>query len=144
MSMFKNKDSLEKQIQKVESETISSIVDQNMQINGELAFKGKTRIDGSVTGNINGEHLILSQSGTIVGDIEVTSFVCHGTIEGNVSAEMVTARKGCSIHGKVVTANLVVEPGAALDGEVKTIKEHVADGKMEEAGTRPQESSLSD
>ncbi len=121
--MFKNKDNLEKQIQKVESETISSIVDQNMTINGELSFKGKTRIDGTVTGNITGEHLILSQSGTITGDISVSSFVCHGSIEGNVNADIVTARKGSSIQGRVTAANLVVEPGAALDGEVKTVSE---------------------
>lgn len=119
--MFKNKDNLEKQIQKVESETISSIVDQNMTISGELSFKGKTRIDGAVTGNITGEHLILSQSGVINGDISVSSFVCHGSIDGNVNADIVTARKGSSIHGRVTTANLVVEPGAALDGEVKTV-----------------------
>jgi len=119
--MFKNKDNLEKQIQKVESETISSIVDQNMAISGELSFKGKTRIDGAVTGNITGEHLILSQSGVINGDISVSSFVCHGSIEGNVNADIVTARKGSSIHGRVTAANLVVEPGAALDGEVKTV-----------------------
>jgi len=121
--MFKNKDNLEKQIQKVESETISSIVDQNMAISGELSFKGKTRIDGAVTGNITGEHLILSQSGVINGDISVSSFVCHGSIEGNVNADIVTARKGSSIRGRVTAANLVVEPGAALDGEVKTVSE---------------------
>ncbi len=121
--MFKNKDNLEKQIQKVESETISSIVDQNMTISGELSFKGKTRIDGAVSGNITGEHLILSQSGTIIGDIYVSSFVCHGSIEGNVNADIVTARKGSSIQGSVTAANLVVEPGAALDGEVKTVSE---------------------
>ena len=126
--MFKSKDSLEKQIQKVESETISSIVDQNMTISGDVSFKGKTRIDGSVNGTIAGEHLILSQSGVIVGDITVSSFVCHGTIEGNVTADIVTARKGSSIQGRVETANLVVEPGAALDGEVKTISASAAVG----------------
>ena len=119
--MFKIKNSLAMQFQKVEDETISSIVDQNMTINGELLFKGKTRIDGTVNGNISGKHLILSQSGRVNGDIEVATFVCHGTIEGNVVADMVTARKGSFFHGRVETANLVVEPGAALDGEIKTI-----------------------
>jgi len=121
--MFKTKNNLAKQFQKVENETISSIVDQNMTINGELIFKGKARIDGTVNGNISGEHLILSQSGRVNGDIDVATFVCHGTIEGNVIAEMVTAKKCSSIHGRVAATNLVVEPGAALDGEIKTISE---------------------
>ena len=121
--MFKTKNNLAKQFQKVENETISSIVDQNMTINGELIFKGKARIEGTVNGNISGEHLILSQSGRVNGDIDVATFVCHGTIEGNVIADMVTAKKCSSIHGRVAAANLVVEPGAALDGEIKTISE---------------------
>lgn len=122
--MFKSKDNLDKQVQKVESETISSIIDQNMTITGELTFKGKTRIDGTFSGDINGEHLVLSSTGKITGDINVTSFICHGTIEGNILAGMVTARKGCTIRGKLKSDNLIVEPGASLDGEVKTTLEN--------------------
>lgn len=120
--MFKDRNNPGSRSQKVDSETISSIVDQNMLIKGELTFKGKTRIDGTVNGDIHGEHLILSQSGTIKGDINVTSFVCHGIIEGNVFAGSITARKGCSIHGKLEAENLIVEPGASLDGEVRTVQ----------------------
>ncbi len=124
--MFKTRRSLDKGLSKVESDTISSVVDQNMTIRGELSFTGKARIDGTVNGNITGEHLILSQSGRIIGDVRVMSFVCHGTIEGNVTADTVTARKGSLIHGKVEAANLVVDPGAALDGEVKTVADESA------------------
>lgn len=118
--MFKSKDDLDKEVQKAENEAISSIVDQSMSISGELAFKGKTRIDGTINGNITGEHLVLSKSGKIIGDVKVHSFICHGSIDGNISADIVTARKGCVIQGKLEAGNLTVEPGATLDGEVKT------------------------
>lgn len=121
--MFKIKTNLVKQIRQVNNDTISSVVDQNMSITGELRFSGKIRIDGTVNGNIHGEHLILSRSGRINGDIKVATFVCHGTIEGNVTADLVTARKSSYIHGKVAATDLVVEPGAVLDSEVKTAAE---------------------
>lgn len=124
--MFKTRRSRDPRLTKVESDTISSIVDQNMTIRGELSFKGKARIDGTVNGDITGEHLVLSQSGRITGDVRVITFVCHGTIEGNVTADMVTARQGSLIRGTVQTANLVVDPGAALDGEVKTVADESA------------------
>lgn len=127
MSIFKSRNNLDKQMRRVDNETISSIVDRNMIITGELSFQGKTRIDGTVNGDIKGEHLILSQSGSIKGDVEVVTFVCHGTIEGNVSAGMVTARKGCIIRGKMEAENLIVEPGASLDGEVKTTRSNDAE-----------------
>ncbi len=127
--MFSKKDSsVEKELQKVESETISAIIDKTMLIIGEVSFKGKTRIDGTINGNISGEHLILSESGTINGDIKVSSCICHGAVEGNVIANLVTARKGCSIKGRLEAGSLTVEPGARLDGEVKTAGNNSATG----------------
>ena len=117
--MFSKQDNLEKELQMAESETISAIIDKTMSISGEISFKGKTRIDGTVNGDIEGEHLVLSESGSITGDITVTSFVCHGSITGNIRANLVNARKGCYIHGSLEAVSLSVEPGAAIDGEVR-------------------------
>jgi cytoskeletal protein CcmA (bactofilin family) len=117
--MFGKTDNVEQQIQKVDNEAISSIIDKSMTITGEISFKGKARIDGTIIGNIKGEHLILSESGKIEGDIAVSSFNCYGTIQGNIKADILTARKDCSIQGRLEAGSLTVEPGAALQGEIK-------------------------
>lgn len=119
MGMFAKSDNVEQEMKKVESEAISSIIDQSMTITGEISFKGKARIDGTVNGNINGEHLILSENGQIKGDVKVISFNCYGSHEGNIEADILTARKNCSILGKIEAGSLTVEPGAALQGEIK-------------------------
>lgn len=135
--MFNKKDGLDKEMQKAESETISSIIDKSMSISGEISFKGKTRIDGTINGDISGEHLILSESGKVVGDVKVSSFICHGSIEGNIKASLVTAKKGCSIHGKLEAGSLSVEPGAALDGEVRTtVKEGIKSSAVVETASK--------
>lgn len=117
--MFSKKNGLDKEMQKAENETISSVIDKSMSVSGEMSFKGKTRIDGTINGNVTGEHLILSESGKIIGDIKVSSFICHGYLEGNIISKLVTAQKGCSIIGKLEAGSLTVEPGATLDGEVR-------------------------
>lgn len=117
--MFSKKEDIEKEIQKVESEAISSIIDKSMIITGQVTFKGKTRIDGAINGNIDGEHLILSKEGKVNGDINVSSFICQGTLVGNVETKILTAKKGCSMQGKLIAGSLTVEPGASLDGEIK-------------------------
>lgn len=117
--MFAKKEALEKEIEKVEGEAISSIIDASMSVTGEISFKGKTRIDGEINGNITGEHLILSKDGKITGDVKVTSFICQGVFTGNVETKILTAKKGSSINGKIIAGNLTVEPGASLDGEIK-------------------------
>lgn len=117
--MFSKKDMDTSDLRKAESEAIASVIDKSMTITGEISFQGKTKIDGAITGNVNGEHLIVSSSGRITGDIKVTSFSCFGTLRGNVEAGIVIARKDCAIHGKIVAGSLTVEPGAVLDGEIK-------------------------
>lgn len=137
MAMF-SKDDVQEEIQKAESEAISSIIDKTMKITGEMTFQGKTRIDGTIQGNISGEHLILSESGRVTGDISASSFNCFGTLEGNVKANIITARKNCSIHGKLEAGSLTVEPGAALDGEIKAATKDLVSGLGKKAVVPPQ------
>jgi len=119
MGMFGKSDNVEQEMQKVKKEAISSIIDKSMTIKGEISFKGKARIDGEINGNIEGEHLILSETGKVTGDISVSSLNCYGSLEGNVRANILTARKNCSIHGKIIADSLTVEPGAAIEGEIR-------------------------
>lgn len=126
MAMFNKGVNPEQEMKKIDSEAISSIVDKSMTIKGEVSFKGKARIDGIITGNIDGEHLILSETGRIVGDIQVSSFNCYGSIEGNITADMLIARKNCAIHGKLEADSLTVEPGASIQGEIKAVARDTA------------------
>ena len=127
MSVFGKKDTFEQNLKKAEGEAISSIIDSSVVIKGEITFKGKTRIDGQVIGNIKGEHLILSKTGKIEGDIDVASFICHGSMRGNAKANIITLRKECSILGKIEAHSLTVEPGAIIDGEIKAATKDIQD-----------------
>lgn len=120
MGMFGKSENVEQEMEKVENEAIASIIDKSMTIKGEVSFKGKTRLDGIINGNIEGEHLVLSETGKVTGDISVSSFNCYGTLEGNVTAKIVTARKNCNIRGKLIAGSLTVEPGATIEGEIKS------------------------
>ncbi len=122
MPLFSKKDDLEKEAVRASKEAISSIIAKEMQITGEIRFKGKARIDGTVDGNISGEYLVLSESGRVNGDLVVDALVCHGTIEGNIQAKLVTAHTTAIIRGRLESANLTVESGATLEGEIKAIR----------------------
>ena len=108
----------EKRSMKNEKDPIASVLAKEMVITGEITFKGKARFDGTVQGDINGEYLILSDTAQVTGNIDVTTLVCHGKVEGNVMAEVVTAHATSEIHGILKSENLTVESGASLDGEI--------------------------
>ncbi|WP_456387315.1 bactofilin family protein [Desulfolithobacter sp.] len=128
MVLFSKKNDLEKEEVRASKEAISSIIAKEMQITGEIRFKGKARIDGTVDGNISGEYLVLSETGRVNGDIVVDALVCHGTIEGNIQAKLVTAHTTAIIRGRLESANLTVESGASLEGEIKAIRKQQPSG----------------
>ncbi len=139
MGFFGKAVNAEQEMKKVDGEAISSIIDKHMTLRGELSFQGKARIDGTINGNIEGEHLILSETGRIVGDINVSSFNCYGSLEGTVQASMLIARKNCSIQGKLEAGNLTVEPGACIQGEIQAASQEPSpeEGKDPVAATLP-------
>ncbi len=98
---------------------ITSIVGNEMTVTGNLAFKGKVRVDGTVEGNINGEYLILSVSGKVTGDITASVVVCHGQVDGNMKVKKLFLKKSGVINGRLETADLSVESGGTLNGEIK-------------------------
>ncbi|PIE57435.1 MAG: hypothetical protein CSA33_08505 [Desulfobulbus propionicus] len=99
---------------------ISSVIAAPMEIIGEMRFQGKTRIDGQIRGNLQGESLILSETGIIEGDIILSEFICHGQVTGNITAKVVTIHSTACIKGKLIANKLTVEPGALLSGEIST------------------------
>ena len=119
MALFSSKkDTLPQNAVKTSTDPISSVISKDMRVKGELSFKGKARIDGTVEGNIRGEHLILSETAKVIGDLELVSLICHGVIEGNVKAQQVTTHSTATLHGKLVASNLTVESGTKLNGEI--------------------------
>lgn len=122
MALFSNnkkgKNDLQQEAVKASKEAISSIISKEMTLTGEITFRGKARIDGTIDGNVKGEYLVLSESGTIKGDLELGSLICHGRVQGNIKAKLVTVHSSSAIHGKLEAESLTVEPGAALSGEI--------------------------
>ncbi len=101
-------------------DAITSIIGKEMQLVGDVSFKGRLRLDGRADGNIMGEYLILGEEGMIVGDVSCEVFVCSGRVEGNVNVKKLHVVKGGIITGRVETLDLAVESGAFLNGEVKS------------------------
>ena len=113
-----DRDDLKKEAAKASKEAISSIISKDMVITGEVIFRGKARIDGTVDGNVKGEYLVLSESGIIKGDLEVGSLICHGKVKGQIKAKLLTVHSSSVVHGKLLAESLTVEPGAVLSGEI--------------------------
>ena len=99
---------------------INSIIGQDMTITGDLIFDSKIQVDGTINGNLSGNFLVLSATGTISGDIEADTIICHGKVTGNIKVGELFLKKSGVINGRVETSDLSVESGGALNGEIKS------------------------
>ena len=68
-------------------EAISTVLGKETAITGDVIFKGSMRVDGRINGNVSGEHLIISDSGKVVGDVTSQTCICHGQIVGNLISD---------------------------------------------------------
>jgi len=119
MSFLKKKDNNPEVNLDDNNVAISSIIGKGMNFTGNVDFTGKLRLDGSIEGNVKGDHLIMGETGRITGDVDIETFICQGRVQGNIKACNLNVVKGCRIDGNVEAVNLLVEGGASLNGEVK-------------------------
>ncbi len=107
----------ERIMEALENKELNSIISEDMSIKGDVIFKGKIRIDGSVEGNVSGDYFILGERGKVKGDVSVQTFICNGSVEGNVKAEKVVFKSTANLVGKVEAKELTVDSGAVIEGE---------------------------
>lgn len=100
------------------SEGIAGFLDEGAKVKGELHFAGTLRIDGNFCGTIVTEGiLIIGEKAFVQGDIKAGEIEISGRICGNVEA-----KRRAQIHptgrlcGDITTPELVMTPGALLDG----------------------------
>src|SRR3990172_10038548 len=100
---------------------LSAFIDQGSEFEGKLSFRDTVRIDGRFRGEIASENtLIVGESGEIYATIRSNTVVVSGFVEGDIiAARKVVLHKTARVHGNLETPSLVVEEGAALDGQVK-------------------------
>jgi cytoskeletal protein CcmA (bactofilin family) len=87
---------------------------------GDLAFKGRVRIDGAMHGNIQSDELLdIGATGRVEGDVWVAQALIAGVFVGQlVATERVTLLESAIVKGEVVTPWLDVRMGARIEGRV--------------------------
>ena len=114
-----------KQNKSIEVSKLSSLVAVNVQIVGDVVFTGGVRIDGHVEGNVlarDGDHalLVLSEKGTITGNVKVYDAVINGTVAGDIEVEhFLELQANARVSGNIAYRQLQMECGASVDGRLE-------------------------
>jgi cytoskeletal protein CcmA (bactofilin family) len=103
---------------------IDTLIGAGTVIDGNVSFSGGMRIDGQVNGNViavagKPSTLVLSEQGSVNGEISATHLVANGAICGGVTAsEYLELHAKARVSGDVHYKMLEIQVGAVLDGRL--------------------------
>ena len=117
--MFKSLNNADKEVL---SYSGRSFVSETLQIEGDVRSSGSVDVAGLINGNVYVSDMILTETGSVRGIIEVLRIEINGHIEGRITADTVIVGKDAVIKGDIFFRNtLKTEEGADIDGYIKRI-----------------------
>ncbi len=103
---------------------IDTLIGAGAVIQGNISFSGGMRIDGEINGNViaipgKPSTLVLSEQGSVNGEVSVTHLVVNGVICGAVTAsEYLELHAKARVTGDVNYKILEIQVGAILEGRL--------------------------
>ena len=114
MAFFSKKDKVDLDLQ-----SISTLISEGCNLDGNLKAPAVARIDGQVTGDVMvDEGLIIGEKGSILGNIITKEMVVYGTINGNIQTNSLEIKASGKVTGEIRTQTLQVENGAVYNGSL--------------------------
>lgn len=115
-----------------------SVIGPGTEIVGRVEMRGDLRVEGRIEGTISVEgEVVVSEQGSVDGEIEADDVVVEGRIEGGVRARgSARFRSGCRMRGDVRSPVVEVQEGGTLDGRIDMTGEG-AESAGATAGAKP-------
>jgi len=120
------------------------------KVRGNIAAQGDVAVHGQVRGNIDGDKIglynsrvkgnmkagqgvIVNDSSIIDGNVTTRNIIFDGKIRGSIDSEsVVVLRSHAYCLGDVTAASIAVEPGAVINGNIRTLIEGDLEAPFEE------------
>lgn len=104
---------------KLDQQVISTLISEGCVLDGNLKALAYVRVEGQINGDVVIEEgLILSEKGSIVGNVTAREMIVYGTVQGNIDTHSLEVRSTGRIIGDIKTEVLQVEPGGSHNGKL--------------------------
>jgi cytoskeletal protein CcmA (bactofilin family) len=103
---------------------LETLVGRACTIDGEIACEHDLRIEGTVHGRVECKGVLRVEAGArVLAEISAANVVISGYVEGHIACSgRAEIRRSGEVMGEMGTGTLVIEEGAAFDGEVHMAK----------------------
>ncbi|TNF89904.1 MAG: polymer-forming cytoskeletal family protein [Gammaproteobacteria bacterium] len=101
-----------------------TLIAANTEVSGDVHFVNQIYINGRVIGNITADAgtdatVVVSEEGSVTGEIRVPNVVVNGRVEGNVYAlDRMELARHAEVKGNVYYKLIEMQLGAMVDGQL--------------------------
>ena len=100
-----------------------TLIAANTEVEGDVRFSDQLYINGRLKGTVIAEDdgdatLVVSEEGSVEGEIRAPNVVINGSVEGNVFGKRVTLAAKAKVSGKVYYKLVEMQLGAMVDGQM--------------------------
>ncbi|MGD8112753.1 bactofilin family protein [Vibrio sp. TRT 17S01] len=122
-------------------QSATTLIAQGCHVSGQLKLESDIQIDGLVDGQVHvNNSLLISESGTVKGDIFATRVVINGIFDGNCHADKIEILAKGQVTGTLYTDDLSIDQGGKFNGVTQPAKaKQVVDIKRSAAETKPEQ-----
>lgn len=114
---------------KSQSKDIVGLLGKGTFFDGKLFFEGTVRIDGSFSGEVATNGLLVIGDGAVVhARINAETIIIRGEMHGNIHANRsIEIRGNGKLYGDIQTPSLIVDEGVCFEGSCTMSKHEEAD-----------------
>ena len=123
-----------------------TLIAADTSVDGHIRFAGELYVNGAVTGDIEGGNesqgtLVVSEEGSVKGEIRAPNIVIGGAVDGDVHADLRLEVAGSArIRGDIHYKLVEVQTGALIDGRMVPQEQAAANVHALPVGTRDDDS----
>jgi cytoskeletal protein CcmA (bactofilin family) len=101
--------------------TSKNVLNNDVEIKGNLKFSGELTFDGKLDGDINTDGVLnLGENSSVTGNINAQTVVVRGKVNGNITAkEKIDIKSKAELFGDIRSAKLVIEEGVTFVGKTE-------------------------
>ena len=105
------------------SEAGCIVVGEGVTVTGEFSVPGRAVVNGSITGDLQADELLVGENGKVVGSVKVRKADIHGeTHEKLLASELLIIRTAGRVHGEVSFGGIEIERGGSMNGTLSPTK----------------------
>lgn len=98
-----------------------SMISEGFEFNGDIKSNGSLTVDGSITGQINVDNLIVGVTGSVSGTITAKTINVKGKLAGNVNCSDIIVGGRSLVDGNVTYSSITIQRGGIVKGDLKKV-----------------------